>query len=191
MTEAKKPKIQESELDKMQKQFDKFDENVKELTKDRMDMAPKLETEQQTRLSSREIANSKEIHLKPERSISSREKFNEGFRSQWEWSSQKVCFIAENKEIQGEAIEIWTKPFPGMPAEYWRVPVNKPVFGPRYLAEQIKNCTYHRMKMDQAVSSGADGMGQYFGAMAVDTTVQRLDAIPTSQRKSVFMGADF
>ena len=37
--------------------------------------------------------------------------------------------------------------------------------------------------------SGSDGMGQYFGSMAVDTTVSRLDAIPVSTRRSVFMGA--
>jgi len=32
-------------------------------------------------------------------------------------------------------------------------------------------------------------MGQYYGSMAVETTVNRLDAIPVSDRKSVFMGA--
>ncbi len=57
------------------------------------------------------------------------------------------------------------------------------------LAEQIKRARYHRMKMDQTVSTGADGAGQYFGAMAVDTTIQRLDAMPVSSRKSIFMGA--
>lgn len=188
MTEAKRPKTQETELDKLQKQFDKFDESVKEMTLDRMNQAPKLETEMQTKLSSREIANSKDIFLKPEREISSKEKFNENFRTEYEYQSQKVQFIAEHKEIIGEAIEIWTKPFAGMPCEFWRVPTGKAVWGPRYLAERIKGCSYHRLRMDQTVSSGADGMGQYYGAMAVDNTVQRLDAHPVTGRKSIFMG---
>jgi len=58
------------------------------------------------------------------------------------FQKEYVQFIAENKEIIGETIEIWTRPFGGMPAEFWKVPVNKPVWGPRYLAEQIKRCYY-------------------------------------------------
>lgn len=188
MSEAKRAKAPESEMDKLQKQFDKFDESVKEMTLDRMNQAPKEEKEMQTKLSSREIANSKEIILRPERSISSKEKFNENFRAEYEYASQKVQFIAEHKEIIGEAIEIWTKPFAGVDAEFWRIPTGKPVWGPRYLAEQIKKASYHRLRMDQTVSAGADGMGQYYGAMAVDNTVQRLDAHPVSGRKSIFMG---
>lgn len=189
MTEqTRKPKVQESELDKMQKQFDKFDEQVKEMTLDRMNAAPKEEVEQQTKMSTREQQNAKEIILKPEREISAREPFNENFRADYEYQSQKVQFTAENREIIGEAIEMWTKPFAGVPAQFWKVPVNKPVWGPRYLAEQIKKCCYHRLRMDQSVSAGADGMGQYYGSMVADLTVQRMDAHPVSSRKSVFMG---
>ena len=106
------------------------------------------------------------------------------------FSKEYVHFIAENKEIIGEAIELWTKPYAGLPAEYWRVPVNKPVWGPRYLAEQIKSKFYHRLVMQQNVVTGGDHMGQYYGSMAVDTTVQRLDAYPVTSKKSVFMGAN-
>jgi hypothetical protein len=61
---------------------------------------------------------------------------------------------------------------------------------PRYLAEQIKNAKYHRLKMEESVATGGDNKGnQYYGSMAVDSIVQRLDAIPVSNRKSVFMGA--
>jgi len=76
-----------------------------------------------------------------------------------------------------------------MPAEFWKVPVNKPIWGPRHLAERIKGCRYHRLVMSETVSTGSDGVGQYYGAMAVDTTIQRLDALPVSSTKSVFMGA--
>lgn len=192
MTEDKKvkPKVAETEMDKLQKQFDAFDDNVKSLTQDRMNSAPKQEVEPQTKLSSSELDKKKDVYLKPIKTISCKEKFNEKFRDDYNFKKEYVHFTAENHEIIGEMIDLWTRPFPGMPAEEWKVPVNTPVWGPRYLAEQIKGCTYHRLKMQQHVGTGSDGAGQYYGAMAVDTTIQRLDAIPVSTRKSVFMGAN-
>jgi hypothetical protein len=188
MVEKAKPKVQESEMDKLEKQFDAFDTQVKELTQDRMNQATKLEMEPQTKLSSSEIEKSKEIRLKPSRSIGSGQKFNEKFREAWNYDKEYVQFIAENNEAKGDMIEIWTRPYGGLPAEFWQVPVGKPIWGPRHLAEQIKKCTYHRLMMQQSVTN-SDGVGQYFGSLAVDTTVQRLDARPVSTRKSVFMGA--
>lgn len=179
----------EKELDKAQEQFDAFDQNIKDLTLDRMNAAPKQEVEPQTKMSSADIAKSKEIYLKPTKTIGCRDKFNEAFRKDYEFDKEYVQFIAENKEIIGETLEFWTRPYGGMPAEFWTVPVNKPVWAPRYVAERIKGCKYHRLVMQQNVSTGSDGMGQYYGAMAVDTTVQRLDAIPVTSRKSIFMGA--
>jgi hypothetical protein len=179
----------QKELDKVQTQFDTFDNQVKEMTLDRMNMTPKEDVEPQTKLSQKDIEKSKEIYLKPRRAIGSKEKFNEEYRKDYEFSMEYVQFIAENKDIIGESIELWTKPFPGMPAQEWNVPVNKPVWGPRHLAERLAGCRYHRLKMQQNVATGTDGMGQYYGSMAVDTTVQRLDAIPVNTRKSIFMGA--
>lgn len=188
---ADKPKL-DKESEKMEKQFETFDKNVKELTQDRMNMAPKLETEPQTQLSSKEISKSKEIYLKPSKSIgcSGKDKFNEDYRKQYEFDKEYVQFIAENHEIIGETIEIWTRPYGGMPAEYWEVPTNKPIWGPRYLAEQIKRKCYHRLIMKQSVGVSSDQNGQYYGAMAAESTIQRLDARPVSTRKSVFMGAN-
>jgi hypothetical protein len=85
-------------------------------------------------------------------------------------------------------IEIWTRPYGGVPAEFWKVPVNKPIWGPRHLAEQIKRCSYHRLSM-QNTTTNSDGVGQYYGSLAVDSTIQRLDARPVSTRKSIFMGS--
>lgn len=178
-----------NDLEKVDAQFKAFDQNVKELTLDRMNEAPKQEVEPQTKLSSNQIANSKEIYLKPKTTVASRDKFNENFRKEYEFAKEYVCFIAENKELIGEDIEEWTRPFGGMPAEFWVVPTNKPVWGPRYLAEQIKGAKYHSLIMKQNVLTEANGYGQMYGALAVDTIVQRLDAIPVTQRKSVFMGA--
>lgn len=188
-----RPKVSTSaaqdQLDSAERQFKAFDDNIKSLTQDRMNQAPKEEVEPQTKLSQSQIEKSKDIYLKPHKTIGCKEKFNEKFRDDYNYKKEYVHFTAENKEIIGEELDLWTRPFPGMPAEEWKVPVNTPVWGPRYLAEQIKGCVYHRLTMKQNHTTGSDGMGQYYGAMAVDTTVQRLDAIPVSSRKSVFMGS--
>lgn len=190
---VEKPKastsLAQKELDKAEKHFEKFDNEIKSMTMDRMNAAPKEETEPQTKLSAKEIEKSKDIYLKPKRTIGCRDKFNEEYRKEYEFQKEYVHFIAENNEIIGETLDFWTRPFAGMPAEEWEVPVNKPVWAPRYVAEQIKRKYYHRLTMRENQVTGADGMGQYYGTMAVDTTIQRLDARPVSSRKSVFMGA--
>jgi len=192
---ARKPRSTNSaaqeEIDRVEQQFDNFDAEVKSMTMERMSMAPKEEVEQQTKLSSREIAKSKDITLKPDKVITTHQKFNEKFRDEWEFQKQMVHFIAEHKEIQGDTIELWTRPFGGVSAEFWKVPTNKPVWGPRYLAEQIKRKCYHRLSMEENRIVSQDGMGSYTGQLVVDKAVQRLDAIPVSSRKSVFMSGDF
>jgi len=190
MTEEKRPKVNSAsqrELDRADNQFKEFDEQIKTLTLDRMNEAPKEDVEPQTKLTSAEIEKSKDIYLKPYRTISSREKFNEHYREDYNFAKEFVYFTAENREVIGEEIDLWTKPFAGMPAEEWKVPVNKPVWGPRYLAEQIKKAKYHRLIMQDMPTNQVGGM-QFYGAIGVDTVVQRLDAHPVSQRKSVFMG---
>lgn len=189
MTELKKPKLSGSaqqQLDEAEQQFKQFDDNVKSLTMDRLNETPKEEREPQHRMSKNQIANSTDVYLKPHKTIGSRERFNEKYREQYEHSKQLVPFIAENNELKGEIIDIWTKPFAGMPAEYWIVPTNKPIWGPRYLAEQIKRKSYHRLVMQQTTTS-SDSNGQYYGQLAADTTIQRLDAHPVSKNKSIFM----
>ena len=184
-----KPKISESEFQNLDNQFSEFEQEVKSLTMDKMNLVPKAEVEPQTKLSTSEIEKSKEIYLKPSRSIGSSQKFNEKFREPYNFDKQYVHFIAENNEIKGDMIEIWTRPYGGVPAEFWQVPVNKPVWGPRYLAEQIKRKFYHRLVSDEAKVTSNEGQMKYYGSIVVDTTVQRLDARPVSTRKSLFMGA--
>jgi hypothetical protein len=181
--------LAERELDKAEEQFKAYDENIKSLTHDRMNQAPVKEFEEQTKMSSKDLNKAKDIYLKPDKTIGCRDKFNEDYREQYNHDKQYVQFIAENHEIIGETIEVWTRPYGGMPAEFWKVPVNKPVWGPRYLAEQIKRCKYHRLKMEQSQIVAADGMGSYYGQMAVDTAIPRLDARPVTSSRSYFMGA--
>lgn len=179
------------ELDKAEQQFDTFNENIKMMTLDRMNIAPKLETEPQTKLSGKQLDKAPHIYLKPSKTVSCQEKFNEDYRQQWDFDKENVQFIAENVEIKGDRIELWTKPYAGVPAMFWQIPVNKPVWGPRYLAERIKACQYHRLKMEEHVTGGDElGAGnKYYGQMVVDTIVNRLDAKPVSVQRSVFMGS--
>lgn len=176
----------DKELDKAQKQFDAFDDQIKSMTMDRMNQAPKMEVEEQTKLGQKDIEKSKEVYLKPIRKISCKEKFDEKYRQDYEFQKEYVQFVAENHEIIGESIDIWTRPFAGMPAEEWKVPVNKPVYGPRYLAEQIKRKGYHRLTMEQTPVESS-GYGTVYGQMTADKFIQRLDARPVSNRKSVFV----
>jgi hypothetical protein len=188
MAEKITPKVVKSEIERAGEQFDKFDANVKELTLDRMNEAPKLETEG-TKISQKELSNSKEIYLKPERYIEPKEKFNEKFRKAYEFAKEYVRFIASNNELRDSPIEMWTKNFAGINCEFWRVPVNKPVWGPRYLAEQIRKCSYHRLRMDEGRPTEETQVGTIVGAMVADCTINRLDATPAAETKSIFMGA--
>lgn len=188
MSIDKKNSKSQQELDKAAEQFEQFDASVKAMTMDRMNAAPKQDSEGVT-LSQKEISKSNDIYLKPHKSIGCREKFNEEYRDQYNFDKEYVQFIAYNKEITGETIDIWTRPYAGMPAEEWLVPCNKPIWGPRYLAEQIKRKVYHRLVM-QDMPRETTGVGIMYGNMAVDTTIARLEAHPVSQRKSIFMGAN-
>lgn len=184
MTQTTKAK----EVEKLQEKFDKFDQQVKDLTQDRMNQAPVQETEQQTQLSTKQIDNAKKVWLKPERRLADGQKFNPRFEKDWKYDQEYVQFIAEHKEIIGEMIEIWTHPYGGVGCEFWKVPTNKPVWGPRYLAEQIRRAKYHRLRMDQTLQSPCE-VGAFFGGMVVDITVPRLTAEPVASGRSIFMGA--
>ncbi len=179
------------ELDKAEKQFEAFEENVNQLTFDRMNQAPKLEVEPQTQLSQNEIRRSKDIYLKPKTSIGSKEKFNEKYRDAYNYDKEYVYFQAENKEVIGETITMWTKPYAGLPAEQWEIPVNKPIYAPRYVAEQIRKCTYHRLVMDQSKTISEDtGVASYNGQMVADKIVPRLTAEPVNKGRSVFVSSN-
>jgi len=181
-----KPKVDvegQQELVKMEEQFQVQEKVIRSLDLDTLNRAPIKEVAPQH-------PNQKdgEIYIKPHRAIGSKEKFNDAYRKEYEFQKEYVLFQAQNNEIIGEDIDMWTKPFPGMPAEWWKVPVAKKVWAPRYVAEQIKRCKYHTLKMvDKATNS--DGHGQYYGTMSAESTVQRLDALPVSTQKSIFLGA--
>ena len=188
--DEKRPKVNQQgqkELDKVEEQFADVHASMRASDPSKLS-AP--ESEPQVKISNREALATKEHYLKPIHTHSSKEKFNEKYRTEYNYAKTYVPFIAEHSELKGEVIEIWTKPFPGMPAEEWIVPTNRPVWGPRYLAEQIHRKTYAVRRMKEDVGSGQDHAGKYYGQMVIESAHARLDARPVTQNKSIFMGAD-
>lgn len=191
MTDNKKPRVNsegERELIKVEEQFKDFDNQVKSFSMD-SNQLPLKETENQTKLSSKDIEKSKGIYLKPSKSVGPgpKENFNEKFRDDYNFRKEIVNFIAEN-DIIGETIELWTKPFPGMNCEFWQVPVNIPVWGPRHLAERIADCNYRVLEMKEEMATQNTAGGQFYGKVVAKSMVSRLKAYPVSERKSIFMG---
>lgn len=166
---------------------DAFDAQVKEMNIDAMNKAPTQEYEP-PKVSQKQISEN-ESYAKPSRWIADRQKFNPAFEKDWEYAKQYVHCIPIHNELRGDLIEFWTHPFGGKGAEFWQIPSDKPIWIPRYAAEQLTKCKYHRLKMDEAKTRAADGSGTYFGQMVAETTIHRLDAVPVNSGKSIFMGA--
>lgn len=181
MVSPKVNSASQRQLDSAAEQFEKFDESVKALTVDHMNKSVIPETEPQVKASNRELNKADAPYIKPVRSINSKEPFNEKYREAHTEAWKYVKCVVENLEIIGETVECWTKKFPGDPAHFWKVPVNKPVYIPKLLADQLASCCYHRLSMEQNQTSnliGSDGMGTYVGSMVVDSVKHRIDARP-------------
>lgn len=183
MTRAK---TQAESLQDLKDKSDAFGNQVNEMTVDAMNKAP-LQDYEPPKVSQKEIANS-DIYIKPKTWIHDNQKFNTEFQKDWEYAKEYVHCIPIHNECRGDLIEFWTHPFGGKGAEFWQVPSDKPVWIPRYAAEALTKCKYHRLRMDEKQITEASGQGTYFGRMVVETTIHRLDALPVNTGKSVFMG---
>jgi len=194
MTEALKAKprvadpVAQQEIDKVEKQLVNVEKEVRSMSFDKMNLAPTRDREE-PKMSQKDIDAQSGVYIKPSRSIGCKEKFNEDYRKEYEFAKEYVNFIAQNNEIIGETIEMWTKPFAGIPAEFWKLPVGKPIWAPRHVAEQIKRCRYHKLVMRDHVITENNSVGQMYGAIAAEETVRRMDAHPVSSNKSIFMNA--
>lgn len=184
----------EQELDKIDSQMDAFQDETKSITLDETRSAPKHEMEPQTKLAQSEIDKTKDLYLKPKRTIGpgvnpktgEREKFNEKFRDEYNQKKQYVQFIAENNEIIGESADFWVKKFPGTNLEEWLVPVNKPVWAPLYVKERLEECGYTVFKSTQSKVSH-EGIS-YDGYLEVQERKNRLDAREVSKKRNIYMG---
>jgi len=173
-------------LEKTAVQLDTFNEQVASFNPFDNQKKP-TEQEEQTKLSKREMKAMDAPVMKPLKSITDRAKFNEAYRKQWEYAWEYIKVIVENYEIPGEKISHWTHRFAGHPAHYWEVPVNKPVYVPRLLADQLSKCRYNKIVMqDRPVPVGGDEMGNtYLSGLAVQETKNRIDVRPVGESFSL------
>ncbi len=184
MEKQKRPSLSEIQLDKAEKQFESFTEEVKalDMPADPFNPNEKRETPAQTEITKTQFLKSDAPYLKPTRfiSCSTNEKFNPAWQKMKDREQEYVKVIVENLEIIGEKVELWHKNWPRQHAEFWQIPVNVPVYIPRGIATQISRCKYHRMKtvdrpMDQVMAeSSGSGFAISQGLVAKETQ-RRLD----------------
>lgn len=175
------------EIDKLEQNVAQFENQIKDLTAERP-LNIKSEEYEPPKVSQKQI-DSSDLYIKPTRWIADNQKFNPRFEKEWEYRKEYVHCILVHNESRGDLIEFWTHPFGGKGAEFWQVPSDKPVWIPRYAAEQLTKCKYHRLRMEEGKTRSADNMATYYGQMVADTVIQRLDATPINNKKSMFMGA--
>lgn len=168
------------EIKEMTAQADAFQEQVKDLAHESVKAAPAEEVDQQTKMSKREMQKYDAPYIKWERSIACKEAPNPKFQQERDYMWEYVRIVAENHEIIGESIEMWTKQYPGDAYHFWRIPVNKPVWVPRLVAERLSKCSYVRYVMEDAsqTTTGSDGYGTYYTGIKAKHVKQRLNAIP-------------
>lgn len=170
----------QKELKKAQEGFDSFQEQAREFNP--FSGLTAVESEPQTKMSTREANQVDAIYVKPVRSIKrpiggqykATVYWDEKFRAQYEEDWKYVKCIVENNELIGEAVEVWTAKWGCDPAHFWKVPVNKPVMIPRLLAEQLSKCQYHRLKMEDS----AEKMNYVNSRLVADHVIRRIDARP-------------
>jgi hypothetical protein len=178
---SKRPDVNsegQRELDKVDAQLQSHVQKMESIDVNKINNTQVQDFNPQTKMSNREVAKADAIYLIPDRAMPCRAKFNEDYRKEYEYYKQPVRFVAENKEIIGETIEIWTKKYAGVPYEFWKVPTNRVVVAPRYLAERLADCKYRRIVMKEDKITGTDGMGSYFGRLEAEQVVSRFDARP-------------
>lgn len=176
-----RPKIQSSsqkELDKADQEFKEFNERAKELTPDPFNREEIKSFEPQTLFSKKEVEKAYVPELKPTRTMGRTGNFNPDHKKVYDESWQRINCIVENHEIIGDTVKTWTARWGCDPAYYWEVPTNKMVSIPRFLAEQLGRCKYHRMVMEDSANS-ADGRGTYYGKMSISQTIHRISCRKT------------
>lgn len=172
------------ELERLQTQFEEYKKQVDTLVNEKNIQSAANPHE----ISQKTIEKSQDIYLKPTKMIMSREKFNEKFREQYNHDKEYVHYTVEHHECRGETVEMWTKSYPGQPAEFWEIPTGKPVWIPRYVANKLEfGCSYRRLKTEDR-PVGNDQMGsQYYGTLVKASDEYRISAHPVNTRKNFRM----
>ena len=172
------------ELDKAEEQLEGFKKAVEEFNPLEDEKKP-VDIDPQTKLSSKQMKESDAPYIKWTKYISrvNSEKWktywDEKHRAAHDRDWEYVRVIVENNEIMGSPIEMWTAEYGCDPAHYWTIPVNKPIYIPRLVARKIAKCKYHRLRVENTVTTQEAG-GQFYGALVVDNVQRRLNAYPAT-----------
>lgn len=172
----------QKELDKIDGHFQDFHEKIQ--AHDPFGNKAAIEEAPQSQLTKKQL-DADAPYLKPVRSMPRSQGgkdgvkvyFDEKHREQHDRDWEYVKCIVENYEIIGEQVEAWTAKWGCDPAHFWKVPVNKPVWIPRLLAEQLSKCKYHRLRMDNTVYD-SHAVGAMYGTMIADDVKHRIDCKP-------------
>lgn len=184
----------QKELEKVESQFNSMEKERQSLDYDQRLNAPKHEYEPQTKMALSEIDQTPKVYLKPKRSFppgvdpktGKAEQFNEKFCQEYNYKKEYVEFIAENNEIIGESADFWVKKFPGTALEEWVIPMNKPIWAPRYVKERLEECGYTVFRSSQSLKS-EEGIN-YTGYLEIQERKNRLNARDVPKKRNIYMG---
>lgn len=181
----KKPKLAsgfaQKEVDRVEAEFKAATDANASLTQDVMSKAPEKESDVEPFMPKRQILQAPVPRIVPtySRSPNGKKKPEQDAlrRRAWEY----VQVICTNSEIASENLEFWHKPMiAGEECNFWQIPVNRPVFLPRHVAEHIKTRKYHRLVMQEEITVEHTGFGEMKGKLVASHTVQRLDCTPAA-----------
>lgn len=160
MSRIPKPQLSsgkaQQEIDRVEAQLDAAKEAIDNLSIDKIESeAPQAEElEQQTKISKKQEREYDAPVIKPFSSEPSPGMRNPKFQEVIKRCAKKtakakelVRVIVENNEVIGETVEAWIGTLPGEPVTRWIVPVNMPIYIPRFVAEHLASRKYHRIKM--------------------------------------------
>lgn len=176
----KKPNVADGlaqkEVDRLDAEFNAKEKQMSEMTQDAMKDAPLKELAPQVKISKEALEKTDAPKIVPclTRAANGKKKSEQDALRKRAWEYIKV--IAENNEVIGEDIEFWHKPMiAGEDLHFWKIPVNKPIYVPRHIAEHIRSRKYHRLKTDENIRVETNQFGDMMGRMIATETRQRLD----------------
>lgn len=175
------------ELDKVEDQIGALQQEIQSFNPlDELAPLPE-ETEPQVPMSKKEMKKDDAPYIRPKKTLAATNTpksptvWNKRWQKMHDRDWEYVKITAENHELIGGSIEMWTREYGCDPAHFWDIPVNRPIWVPRLVARKIARCTYHRLTMDNSIVTHGDQVGQVVGGLVVDHTKHRLNAIPCGE----------
>ena len=144
----------EQELDKVEGQIANIQENILSASPAAIEAkAPEPSNDRIWDLSYREFKAADAPKITYTRMFAPASKPNPRCEAERKRGWEYVKCQCENFEIIGEKIEMWLCKWPGDPYTYWEIPVGKPIYLPRWVAEHLSTREYRRLVMSDRNTS--------------------------------------